>query len=148
MSAITSSLEAVDWVADTLRADGTLDSLLPDGVWLGTVPRFGDDREIKVPAVVIEVISVEPTQVVGDFTSYYHVNLNVKVINLERDLTNSVTISNRIKTLLHQQSGTSENGTIRRCWEIGETPLYVEPFQADRYHHIGTIYRLFVQSSG
>ena len=145
--AIIAGLEAIDWVADTLRADATLDSLATGGVWLGTVPRYGDSREIKTPAVVIMHQETLPRQTIQDDSLFYRVNLNVKVVCLQRELGTAVTALGRIKTLLHQQSGSSELGTIWRCSELSETAITHEPFQGIFYHHIGINFELILKET-
>lgn len=135
------------WIADTLRADSTLDSQATGGVWRTDVPRNSDNNEIlRYPSIVIINQDAPARMVIGDDIVWYQCDYLVKAINVQRDQATTVSIINRVNVLLHQASGSVTGASILRSWQTGGVHES-EPQQGDRFDHLGNYFSLIIKQA-
>ena len=132
--------EVFEWLYARLTGDATLAAAVPGG-WhehpapQGTAFRYGT---FQVQAPPDDVVAVGAHRVLED------VLLLVRLIDQGRSVTALKPAADRLDTLLHRASGTTDAGRVISC--VREGVFYLpEAIDGKHYRHLGGFYRVLAQ---
>lgn len=132
--------EVFEWVYTTLKNDATLAAQVPGGWHEHPAP-----EGTTFPYGTFQVqAGVEDIDAVGSRRIWEEVLLLVRVIREGRSTVALKTAADRMDTLLHRASGTTDQGRVLSCVRDGVFHL-PELSQGKSYRHLGGFYRVLAQ---
>lgn len=133
------TLTADRWIYATLSGDATLTGLVGSRIYADIAP-----SDSTFPAVVYNLMGMNPVQVVGMTTIARECIYQVKVIHDSGSYATCETIIERIRTLLQGAVGSATGGAIVQCNEDGDS-RFVEFVDGKVYRHMAVSFRILVQ---
>jgi len=135
------SVQAVEWIRATLKADGVLLGLVGDRVYSDLAPEGAAS-----PWIIISVMAAPDLNTLCGHRVLATVICQVKAIAAGRGMAGPQAVADRMDHLLTRANGATAEAAVLSC--IREQAIhYSESDGGTLYRHLGGQYRLLVQET-